>query len=190
MIDGPVLFTERLMLRVPMAEDLDGFAEFAADEETMRHLGGVKTRSEVWRGLCELRGAWAIRGYSMFSVIERATGRWVGRLGPWQPEGWPGTEVGWGVHPAFAGKGYAYEATIAAMDYCVDVLGWSDICHTIAPDNRRSIALAKRLGSVNRGTTRLPPPYHEFPVDNWGQSAADWRTRRAAQAASAPASVG
>jgi len=57
MIDGPVLFTERLMLRVPMAEDLDGFAEFAADEETMRHLGGVKTRSEVWRGLCELRGA-------------------------------------------------------------------------------------------------------------------------------------
>ncbi|WP_010184248.1 GNAT family N-acetyltransferase [Sphingomonas sp. PAMC 26605] len=47
------------------------------------------------------------RGFSMFSVIERKTGAWVGRIGPWQPEGWPGTEVGWGVAAAFAGKRYA-----------------------------------------------------------------------------------
>ena len=173
--------TARLLLRLPEASDLDGFASFAADEATMAHLGGVKTRSEVWRGLCELRGAWAIRGFSMFSVIERATGAWVGRLGPWQPEGWPGTEIGWGVHPAFAGRGYAYEANCAAMDYAVDVLGWSDICHTIAPGNDRSIRLAQRLGSVNRGPTRLPPPYQDYPVDNWGQSMDQWRARRAAR---------
>lgn len=182
MTSGPILFTQNLMLRPPQADDLDGFAEFAADADTMAHLGGVKTRPEVWRGLCELRGAWDIRGFSMFSVIERATGRWVGRLGPWQPEGWPGTEVGWGVHPAFAGKGYAYEATCAAMDYVVDVLGWTDICHTIAPDNTRSAALAARLGSTNRGPTRLPPPYEAFPVDNWGQSADTWRAARQAAA--------
>lgn len=177
-VDGPVLFTERLMLRVPLAADLDGFAAFAADAATMEHLGGVKTRSEVWRGLCEMRGAWHINGFSMFSVIERKSGRWIGRLGPWQPEGWPGTEVGWGVHPDFAGQGYAYEATVAAMDYVVDGLGWSDICHTIAPGNVRSIALAQRLGSNNRGPTRLPAPYQDVAVDNWGQSAADWRARR------------
>jgi RimJ/RimL family protein N-acetyltransferase len=178
--DGPVLTTERLILRLPSPEDLDGFAEFAADAETTRHLGGVKTRSEAWRYLCEMRGAWEIRGFAMFSVIERSTGRWAGRLGPWEPEGWPGTEVGWGVHPDFAGKGYAYEGAVAAMDYVVDVLGWSDICHTIAPDNIRSIALAQRLGSTNRGPSRLPPPYQDFPVDNWGQSAEAWRSRRAA----------
>jgi RimJ/RimL family protein N-acetyltransferase len=177
-VSAPVLTTERLLLRLPEAGDLDGFAAFAADAETMRHLGGVKTRSEVWRSLCEMRGAWEIRGFAMFSVIERATGRWVGRIGPWQPEGWPGTEVGWGVLPDFAGRGYAYEAAVAAMDYAVDVLGWDDVCHTIAPDNNRSIALAERLGSVNRGPTRLPPPLEAFPVDNWGQSAAAWRARR------------
>lgn len=38
-------------------------------------------------------GAWTIRGFSMFSVIEKDSGQWIGRLGPWQPEGWPGTEV-------------------------------------------------------------------------------------------------
>lgn len=175
---GPILFTERLMLRLPEAADLDGFAAFQADAETMRHLGGVKTRSETWRILCTLRGAWDIRGFSMFSVIERASGRWVGRLGPWEPEGWPGTEIGWGVLGEFAGRGYAYEGACAAMDYAVDVLGWRDICHTIAPDNHHSIALARRLGSVNRGPTRLPEPYQDAPVDNWGQSADQWRARR------------
>jgi hypothetical protein len=38
-----------------------------------------------------MAGAWAMQGFAMLSVIEKATGRWVGRAGPWQPEGWPGT---------------------------------------------------------------------------------------------------
>ena len=87
---GPILYTERLMLRVPQACDLDGFAAFETDPETTRFLGGVKTRSEAWRILANMAGSWVINGYGMFSVIERATGRWVGRLGPWCPEGWPG----------------------------------------------------------------------------------------------------
>lgn len=178
----PILFTGRLMLRVPEAGDLDGFAEMAADEESMRFIGGTGSRSQTWRLLCALRGAWDIKGFSMFSVIERASGEWVGRLGPWEPEGWPGKEVGWGVHPRFAGRGYAYEATVAAMDYAFDVLGWEKVIHTIDPANSRSIALAQRLGSYNQGPTRLPEPFHEAPVDAWGQTASEWRARRAALA--------
>jgi RimJ/RimL family protein N-acetyltransferase len=174
----PVLFTERLMLRPLSGDDLDGYAAFAADAETMRHLGGAMTREEAWRDLTLRAGAWMTRGFSMFSVIERATGAWVGRIGPWQPEGWPGTEVGWGVRADFAGKGYAYEAACAAMDYAADVLGWTDIIHTIAPDNVRSARLAERLGSTNRGSTRLPPPLADLTVDAWGQSAEQWRARR------------
>lgn len=177
---GPVLFTERLMLRVPDASDLDGFAAFAADAETMRFLGGIKRRAEAWRDLCGVAGSWLVNGYGMFSVIERATGRWVGRLGPWQPEGWPGPEVGYGVLPEFAGRGYAYEATVAAIDYAVDMLGWGDVMHCIEPGNARSIALARRLGAINRGPTQLPAPYDMDRIDNWGQSAAQWRARRSA----------
>ncbi len=177
---GPVLFTPNLVLRVPDGRDLDGFAAFQANAETTRFLGGVTTRSEAWRLLATVAGSWVTNGYGMFSVIERATGQWVGRLGPWQPEGWPGTEVAYGVLPQFAGRGYAYEGCVAAMDYAVDVLGWSDICHTINPDNARSIALAQRLGAVNRGPCSLPPPIAHVRVDNWGQSAEAWRARRAA----------
>lgn len=176
---APVLETGRLVLRLPEASDLDGWAAMSADAETQRFIGGVRSRPEAWRDLCTMRGAWEIRGFAMFSVIERDTGRWVGRIGPWQPEGWPGTEVGWGVSREFAGQGYAYEAAAACMDYAVDVLGWTHVIHTIDPDNLRSIALAERLGSTNGGPTRLPQPYQESRVDAWGQSADQWRARRA-----------
>ncbi|MDQ8756959.1 GNAT family N-acetyltransferase [Sphingosinicella sp. LHD-64] len=173
----PVLFTERLVLRPLNGEDFEPWAAFQADAEMMRFLGGVQSRAESWRSLCTMAGAWSVRGYSMFALIERGTGRWVGRVGPWQPEGWPGTEVGWGVAREFAGQGYAYEAAVAAMDYAVDMLGWTDIIHTIDPDNLASIRLAQRLGAANRGPTRLPPPYEDLPVDAWGQTAAQWKAR-------------
>lgn len=176
---APLLETERLILRPPIAGDFEGFVAFAAEEETMRHLGGfVKSRSEVWRFFTSLVGAWAVDGFAMFSVIERDTGRWIGRIGPWSPPDWPGTEVGWGVSQEFAGRGYAYEAAVAAMDFAVDRLGWTHVIHTIAPDNARSIALAKRLGSTNKGATQLPPPLDNVRVHAWGQSADEWRGRR------------
>src|SRR5947209_5315377 len=107
MPEFPILETERLTLRVPQEADLDGFAELMADEESARHIGGVQARSTAWRGMASLTGSWVLKGYGMFSVIEKSSGRWIGRIGPWSPEGWPGTEVGWGlVRPAW-GRGYA-----------------------------------------------------------------------------------
>ena len=61
MSNGPFLLTERLILRPPSAEDLDGWAAFAADPETNRFLGGTKSRPEAWRMLCAMAGAWTIR---------------------------------------------------------------------------------------------------------------------------------
>jgi RimJ/RimL family protein N-acetyltransferase len=113
-----------------------------------------------------------------FPFIERATGRWVGRVGPLDVEGWPGTEVGWAIVPAAQGRGYAYEAAVASMDFVVDRLGWTDIIHTIHPDNVISQKLAAKLGSVNTGAGKLPPPNEAHPIEIWRQSAAAWRARR------------
>ncbi|HAL24069.1 MAG TPA: N-acetyltransferase, partial [Stenotrophomonas sp.] len=101
--------TERLILRPPQAQDLEPYLAFCADEETMRSLGGVQPPSVAWRSFCSLAGAWQLFGYSMFSVIEKASGEWVGRMGPWQPLGWPGPEVGWSIRRASWGQGYAPE---------------------------------------------------------------------------------
>ncbi|WOK35371.1 GNAT family N-acetyltransferase [Sphingomonas sp. C3-2] len=178
-LGGPLLVTEHLILRPPAAEDLDGWAAFHADPEAMRFLGGVVSRAASWRMLCTMAGAWHIRGFSMFSLIERSSGRWVGRVGPWQPEGWPGTEVGWGVLPEFSGRGYAREAAIASIDFAVEMLHWDEVIHCIDPANSASIKLAERLGAVDRGPTTLPAPLDVYSVNRWSQSAAEWKARRA-----------
>lgn len=174
---GPVLQTERLTLRPIALEDFPRWAEMMADPEASRFLGGVTPAATAWRGFMTMAGAWSLTGVSMFSVIERDTGLWLGRIGPWRPHGWPGDEVGWGLHPDAQGKGYGVEAATAALDYAFDVLGWEDVIHCIDPDNTPSQRLAERLGSRNLGPTRLPPPFHELAVDAWGQSRADWKAR-------------
>jgi RimJ/RimL family protein N-acetyltransferase len=173
-----VIETARLILRPVTAADLDGFAAFAADPAAMRFMGGVAPRPVAWRAMMVMAGCWAQDGFAMFSVIEKTSGQWIGRIGPWRPEGWPGTEIGWGLLPAWHGRGYATEAAAASMDFAVERLGWTDIIHTIDPENTASIAVARRLGSRNRGPGALPAPYEAARIDIWGQTAAEWRATR------------
>lgn len=175
---GAQIETGRLILRTPTMAEFEPWCAMMADEETARYIGGVQPPSMVWRGICTMAGSWALEGYAMFSVFEKATGNWIGRIGPWKPHQWPGSEVGWGLVKSATGKGYAVEAAAASMDYAVDVLGWDDIIHSIHPKNVASQAVARRLGSVNRGPGKMPPPYHNDPVDLWGQTADEWRARR------------
>lgn len=177
---GPTLETERLILRPPVQADIEGWAAFCADPVVMKHLGGPLPRPLAWRNMASLAGYWALQGFGMFSVIEKATGRWIGRLGPIHPDSWPGDEVGWGLAREAWGKGYAYEGAAACMDYAAEVLGWEDIIHTIATENHASQAVARRLGSRLRGPCKLPPPFENDEVEVWGQTREEWRARRRA----------
>ena len=171
------LETERLILRLPRIEDFDRYAEMLADESSY-HIGGPLQRHEAWRRFLQMPGAWMLQGFAMFSVVEKSSGRWMGQAGPWRPDGWPGTEVGYSFHPDARGRGYATEACVAAMDWAFDVLGWDEVIHSIAPTNAASQAVAQRLGSSNRGPGRLPPPLDAHPIDIWGQTRAEWLARR------------
>jgi RimJ/RimL family protein N-acetyltransferase len=174
---GPTLETPRLILRPPVPEDFDAYVAFMADDAT-KYIGGPQTRSAAWRGFVSIAGAWAMHGYSMFAVVEKSTGRWIGRVGPWVPDGWPGTEVGWGLIPEVHGKGYAVEAAASTIDWAFDELGWTEVVHCIDPENVASQRVAERLGSVNRGPGKLPPPIDHYPIDVWGQSREAWRGRQ------------
>lgn len=173
---GPTLTTERLILRPPQGEDFDGFCQLMSTEES-RFIGGPQTPEMVWRGVTAITGAWVIEGFSMFSVVERNTGRWIGRIGPWRPRGWPGTEVGWGLLQDAQGRGYATEAAAASINWAFDNLGWDEVVHIIAPDNSPSQEVARRLGSALRGPTRMPPPMDQHEVELWGQTRAEWKAR-------------
>ena len=125
----PVLETPRLILRLPEEGDLDRWADSVADPEASRFVGGPLPRAVAWRGMAMVAGSWVLRGFGMFSVIERSTGRWIGRVGPWQPKEWPSREVGWGLVRDAWGRGLAYEAARTAMGWAFEELGWPEVIH-------------------------------------------------------------
>ncbi len=174
-----MLETARLVLRVPRREDFDDYAEMIGDEETARYIGGASPRGAAWRRFLQMPGAWMLQGFAMFSVIDKNTDEWLGQTGPWQPDGWPGTEVGWAFRRSAWGHGFAHEAAVTVIDWAFENLGWKEVIHCIDPANRRSQALAERLGSRILRTAFLPAPHDKDAIDVWGQTREDWFARRA-----------
>jgi len=58
-------------------------------------------------------------------------------------------------------------------------LNWTEVIHVIAPENRRSQALARRLGSARLRPAVLPAPLEAIHADIWGQTRAQWQAQRA-----------
>src|SRR5688572_19072323 len=101
------LETDRLILRMFREEDFEPYARICADPEVMRYLGEGKpfTRAEAWQQIAMLVGHWHLRGYGIWAVEERKSRRLVGRIGFFNPEGWPGFEIGWALGKEYWGKG-------------------------------------------------------------------------------------
>ena len=115
--------TPRLILRtIDPARDFEGWARLMADERSVQFIGGkVMDRALAWRNMAAVIGHWQMRGFGFFSVEDKATGEWVGRVGPWYPEGWPAPEIGWSIRRDHWGKGYATEAGRASIEYAFNV---------------------------------------------------------------------
>jgi RimJ/RimL family protein N-acetyltransferase len=144
----PTLETARLLLRPLVQDDLDAYVELFADPEVTEFLGagGTAGRDDAWRHMALLLGHERLRGWTNNAVVEKATGRVVGRCGLWQPEGWPGLEVGWALARSAWGHGYATEAASAWRDWAFAHLDAGELISVIHRDNRRSIRVAERIG--------------------------------------------
>ena len=146
----PQLTTDRLLLRGFRSEDFEPYAEMMADPDVSRHLmdGRPLTRVEAWRQLAMFAGHWVLRGYGLWAVEERATCKFLGRIGCLNPEGFPAFEIAYMLAPWAWRKGYAREGAAAALQYARETLGRTDIASIIRPANTTSIRVATSLGAV------------------------------------------
>lgn len=153
-LEIPTLDTPRLRLRAFSEADFPAYRALVADPDVMRFLGDGRPLGEIdaWRQLATIVGHWALRGFGLWAVEERATGRFVGRVGLQEPGGWPGFEVAYTIAPALWGRGYAREAAGAALRHAQQVLGRTDIISIIRPDNLASVRVATALGAARSHT--------------------------------------
>lgn len=156
------LATARLTLRPPAMEDFDGFAGFLASPRA-RFVGGPgQGRDASWRAFAHLAGMWHLRGYGPFCVL--LEGETIGMAGPWHPVGTPEPEIAYSLWSAdHEGRGLMAEAVAETVRY-----GWRDarlpsLVSYIDPGNRRSVALALRLGAArDRGAEPSEPGIHVY----------------------------
>lgn len=163
--------TDRLRLeRWNRREHAAGLAEVNADPEVMRFVnaGAPFTRVQSRVQSDRVADHWRTYGFGLWAVIEKATGAMLGFAGLAHPLWLPGwersVEVGWRLHRAAWGRGYATEAGRAALDYGFGPLQLGEIVALIHPDNDRSLAVASRLGLELRDRVRHPLRHEELTV--------------------------
>ncbi len=172
------LETERLFLRPLAPADVDIHYAMMGDPRVARFLSLTAEpmdRPTAWRSFATLLGHWTIRGFGFFSVIEKSSGAVVGRVGPWQPEGWPQIECGWGIHPDHWGKGYASEAAVATIRWIfAERPELTRIISLIDPANENSEAVARKVGETVTDEVFV---LGDFRLRIWAASRADWLAR-------------
>lgn len=169
MLQIPELTTERLLLRCFKPEDFDAYAEMMANPDVVRYLGpGIPlSRADAWRQMAMLTGHWVLRGYGVWAVEERATGRFLGRIGCMNQEGFPAFEIAYSLGPWAWGKHYAREGAAAALAFARDVLRRPEITSIIRPENIPSIRVATSLGAVPGETVEFfgaPSVLYRYPL--------------------------
>ncbi|MCI0462084.1 MAG: GNAT family N-acetyltransferase [Gemmataceae bacterium] len=148
------LQTERLYLRMFREQDLDDYTRLCSDPEVVLYVGQPFSRAEAWLHMATMLGHWQLRGCGMWAVEDRSSGSLVGRIGFYEPEGWPGCELGWMLARRYWGHGLATEGARAALDYAFAVLHRQHVISLIRPENVVSVRVAEKLGERLEGRSR------------------------------------
>lgn len=162
----PDVQTERLVMRGFVEDDLDEWAAICAEPEVTRWVGDEDglSREDAWRRMAYLIGHWALRGFGHWALVERVTGKLVGRAGLYEPEAWPGLEVGWLVGREHWGRGFAPEAGRASIEWAREELGADHVISLIEDSNERSARVAEKLGMTVEGRTRIVNKQYEVRI--------------------------
>ncbi len=143
-----VLTTDRLILREIRVDDIDrlyeiyegpGITDFIEPLYEDRDEEIVYTKDYI-------KYQYGFYGYGLWIVVEKDTGRIVGRAGITNRAGYIDAELAYVIEKDRQGRGYAKEALRAILEYAGDELClWNLNCFVI-PENAVSIHLCEKLG--------------------------------------------
>ena len=160
--------TARLLLRVPELADAQALMGIIWDPEVVEQKQVTLHEPPgdldlALKNTNDMRRQWELRGYGQWCVIEKATGSVIGCVGFYHPQRpWPGVDLGWVFHRSHWGHGFATEAATAALRWVWDHTQIDRIVSLIAPDDRRSIRVATKIGE--RFERADVDPVHGEPV--------------------------
>src|SRR5262249_12566751 len=144
-----VLRTRRLVLRRLSIDDAPFILELVNEPSWLRFIGdkGVRTLEDaqnyIRQGPIDM---YERLGFGMYLTELKTDGTPIGICGLIKRDALEDVDVGFANLPRFWGKGYAYEAASAVMNYGKKVIGLKRIVAVTAPGNAPSVRLLEKLG--------------------------------------------
>lgn len=136
--------------------DFEAYAGNLADASATTFMGGPRDRRAAWRAFTAQTGSWFLNGGGWWAVEQREGGAFIGTVGAFFREtGEPRVELGWSLHPAHWGHGFATEAAAAALQFAFNSQGAPQVIAHIAAGNAASIGVSKHLGMKYEGAVDL-----------------------------------
>jgi RimJ/RimL family protein N-acetyltransferase len=172
----PTLLTERLALRTWRPADVVDYIEMNRNPDMAAYTSASTAEAAIWSMFAFQIGHWALRGYGMWVLEDRQSGKFVGRGGLYEEWGWPGLEVAWTVRRDLWGRGLATEAGAAALGFAFDTVGRDRVISLIHPDNAASIRVAEKLGLTHSHRERV----HGQTQAIYAITRAEWEARTTA----------
>jgi ribosomal-protein-alanine N-acetyltransferase len=174
--------TARLLLRPWQPGDLAEFTRLLTDPVVTRHI--VVSTPFSPQDVAELSARtlrqWERNGFGPWAAIEKATGRWVGRIGLDELADWPGpdkVEVGWELHREFWGRGLATEGGRAGpVGHGFETVGLERIISVTMATNTASRRVMEKCGLRFQGEL----PMAGTMVAWCAIDRADWQASQAA----------
>ena len=150
---GPTIETPRLILRPHRLDDYDDVCFLTSDPEAVRMIFQKPlSREESWHRMLRFVGHWALLGYGLLLVEERASGRVVGEVGVADfhrglgDDFDPHPEMAWMLSHDVHGRGYATEAAGAMLRWMEAAFAPERTVCIVDPDNAPSLRVAEKLG--------------------------------------------
>jgi len=160
---APILETERLILRGPVRSDLSEFTRFVTSSPRMKAQEETVSNEDAWFHFLTGIGHWQWHGFGFFTLISRGGHIPLGRVGLLKHANWPEVELAWHLFEGAEGNGYATEAAQEIRSWAYQSHGLNQLVSYIHHGNRRSQAVAKRLGAETDGSRAD----HELDAEIW-----------------------
>jgi ribosomal-protein-alanine N-acetyltransferase len=167
----PSLTTERLSLRPLRLDDVEALNAIQSDPVHMRFYPHPFSMEESRDWILRMQARYDEIGFALLAVEDRATGEFLGNVGPHlqHVDDVDEVELGWSVTPSRARQGIATEAATACRDWVFATLDVDHVISLILPENLASRGVAENLGmrvwkDVMWGT-QMPQVHHVFRLD-------------------------
>lgn len=174
-----VLETERCIVRETTVADVDEFYRIYAEPSITYYMDPLYDTPEQEKAYAQeyIEKIYGFYGYGMWSIVQKESGRVIGRAGLSWREGFDIPEIGFVIEVPCQRMGYAYEVCSAIVEYGKEELGFHRIQALVEPGNEASTRLCGKLGLEWKDTVRdRGKVYERFVMEDYEEAEAAGET--------------